>query len=182
MPDRLAGARAGVTRFGRNGFAYSEHGSWINIETWLADADLPADTPSTTCPCPEGCSACMDACPTRAIVSPYVMRMDRCIAFLTYGAEEPVSEELADCMGKWVYGCDICQQVCPLNKGKWEALEPMPWLDHAVPLLTLAALAEMPQRVYEEVVHPLFWYIPKDRIDRWHTNARRALLNSGSGG
>jgi epoxyqueuosine reductase len=183
-PDRAAAARAGVAALGRNCFAISpEFGSWINVETWLLDAELPADQPTPTAPCPEGCTACLDACPTGAIVEPYLMRMDRCVAWLTYGAPEPIAPELWEQMGEWVYGCDRCQQVCPLNEGKWEEREGAPWLEEVADRLQPAALAEMDEKTYREVVHPLFWYIPDDAegLERWRRNARRALLNADCG-
>jgi epoxyqueuosine reductase len=131
LPDRWAAARAGVARFGRNGFAYSPGGSWMNIESWATDAALPPDEPTPRPACPDGCRACMDACPTGALVEPCVLRMDRCVAYLTYGAAEPVAPELWEKMGPWIYGCDACQEVCPLNRGRWSEAQPLPWLEAA---------------------------------------------------
>jgi len=178
-PDRWAAARAGVARVGRNCFACSEHGSWINIETWLVGTALPPDPPALDLPCPDGCRACMNACPTGALVEPLVMRMDRCVAYLSYHAPEPVDPALWEKMGPWIYGCDACQLACPLNKGAWEDLEPAPWLERLAPHLTPAALAEMDETTYREHVHPAFWYIPKHDLARWHRNAHRALASSG---
>lgn len=175
VPDRWAGARAGVTRFGGNCFSYSEHGSWINLETWVVDADLPADKPAPESACPENCRACIDACPTGALVEPFVMRMDRCVAYLTYSSPEPVSGELWNRMGTWIYGCDRCQEVCPLNKDAWENLEKAPWLETIAPFLRPQALVKMNHNTYRSIIHPAFWYIPLENIARWHANAKRAL-------
>ena len=178
VPDRWAGARAGVTRFGRNCFAYSpEHGSWITVETWLVDAELPPDEPTVEPACPEGCRACMEACPTKALAEPFKMRWDRCVAHLTYRYPEPVPEELWSKMGKWIYGCDVCQEVCPMNKGAWQPTKTASWIEDVAHLLQPEALAEMDAKTYAEVVHPLFWYIPLDNLERWHRNAKRALGN-----
>ncbi len=176
VPERLAGARAGVVRIGRNGFAYhGRAGSWINLESWRVDAPLPADRPSLDCPCPAGCRACIEACPSAALESSYMMRMDRCVAHLTYGAEWPVSEELQRAMGAWIYGCDDCQTVCPLNRGCWREDNPAPWLEAVAPLLAPKALAQMDGETFRRRVYPLFRYIPEDDVARWRANAARAL-------
>jgi epoxyqueuosine reductase len=183
-PDRWAAARAGVAAFGRNCFAISpRRGSWINVETWLLDAELSPDEPTLRAPCPEGCEACRKACPTGAITGPYEMRMDRCVAYLTYGDCGEIAPELRERMGGWIYGCDRCQEVCPLNAGKWEEREAAPWLEEVADLLRPEALAEMDEKTYREVVHPLFWYIDDDAegLERWRRNAKRALLSAECG-
>jgi epoxyqueuosine reductase len=179
-PDRWAAARAGVAAFGRNSFAISpQFGSWINVETWLVDAELPAGRPTPAAPCPPGCDACVRNCPTGALTAPHQMRIDRCIAYLTYGDCGRIDPQLWDRMGAWVYGCDRCQEVCPLNAGRWQEHRPAPWLEEVADRLRPAALAAMDERTYRQVVHPLFWYIPRDRegLERWRRNARRAVQN-----
>jgi len=188
VPCRAAGLRAGAVRIGRNGFAYTrEHGSWINVEAWRVDAVLTPDEPDPEPLCPSDCRACQDACPTRALVAPYVMRMDQCVAYLTYGAPDPMPTGLAVRMDGWIYGCDACQDACPLNAGRWREDQPAPWLDEAADRLTPAALAALDEATYRDVVQPLFWYIPDtvEGLARWQTNARKALkkeLERGEGG
>ncbi len=174
-PDRNAGARAGVTQFGKNTFAYSESGSWINIETYLVDKELPVDEPSLETTCPDDCTICIDACPTKALMEPFALNPDTCIAYLTYESKEPVPSDLWEKMGKWIYGCDICQEVCPLNKGKWENRKKIPWIDEVRSFLAPKALSEMSQETFQDIVRPRFWYIPLDNLFRWHRNAGRAL-------
>ncbi len=179
VPSREAAVRAGVVRIGKNGFAYAAGcGSWINIESWMVNAELEPDAPSAPAPCPANCTACLDACRTKALTEPYVMRMHHCIAYLTYEAPEPIPGELASRMGPWIYGCDDCQRVCPMNQGQWRREEPTPWLDEVADKLTPQALATMDQETYSRVVHPLFDYIPLNNLARWHTNARRASASS----
>lgn len=180
VPSREAAVRAGVVRIGRNGFAYAEGcGSWINIEAWVVDAELEPNTPAPPAPCPEGCRACLDACPTQALVAPFSLNMKRCIAYLTYEAPTPIPGELWDKMGPWIYGCDDCQNCCPMNAGQWERREPTPWLDGVAEKLTPGTLASMDQETYTNVVYPLFGYIPPDGLARWHANAKRALGRGG---
>ena len=105
------------------------------------------------------------------------MRMDRCVAYLTYRAPHPIQEDLWQKMGPWIYGCDACQVVCPLNREAWEGRERMPWLEDVAEALTPGRLAEMDEKTYRERVHPLFWYIPAEDVARWRANARRALKN-----
>jgi epoxyqueuosine reductase len=175
-PERAAAARAGVARILRSGFAWREDcGTWLNIETWRVDAALPGDESTFDVPCPADCRACLDACPTDALVEPFIMRLDHCVAHLTYHEPWPIADELWQRMGPWIYGCDACQVACPLNEGKWQPDELAPWLDAVADKLTPRALAVMDERTYREIVHPLFWYISEDDLDRWRANARRAL-------
>ena len=174
VPDRAAAARAGLARVGRNNFAYTAHGSWVNIECWVTAAELAADAPAAGSPCPENCRACLRACPTGALCAPYMMRMDRCTAYLTFRAPHPIAPELWAKMGPWIYGCDACQNACPLNRGKWEEREPAPWLEGIAGRLTPEALATMDEETYRARIHPLFGYIAIEDVARWHANARRA--------
>ncbi len=177
VPDRAAAAKSGLVRILRSGFAWTpEAGTWLNIETWRVSAELPPDTAADVeCPCPPGCRACFEACPTGALAAPFTLRLDHCIAYLTYDAPFPPAPELWAAMGPWVYGCDRCQEVCPLNRGRLQGIRPAAWLDKVRSFLTPAALARMDAQTYASVVHPLFWYIPLRDLDRWRANARRAL-------
>jgi epoxyqueuosine reductase len=176
VPARAAAVRAGVAGLARNGFVYRAGcGTWVNVEAWVIDAVVEPDRPAPAAPCPEGCRACEAACRTGALVGPGRVRMDRCVAYLTYGAPWPVAPELWERMGPWIYGCDDCQNACPLNKGCWDAKEPAPWLEAVADRLTPEALVSMDDATYRDVVHPLFWYIDENDLARWHANAKRAL-------
>ncbi len=176
LPDRLSATRAGVANIGKNNFAYTKTaGSWINIATYMVDAQLETDKPLLSSACPEGCDLCIRACPTGALSRPYLMRMDRCVAFLTYGTPVSVSDELSRKMGPWIYGCDACQEVCPLNTDKWKETISLSHLDELSEILTPLGLSEMDDRTYRQRIHPLFPYISIDNLERWHNNAKRAL-------
>ena len=101
--------------------------------------------------------------------------MKRCIAYLTYEETQPIPDELWNKMGPWIYGCDDCQNACPMNRGKWARLEPAPWIESVANQLTPESLATMDAETYRKLVYPLFWYISETDLERWHRNARRAL-------
>jgi epoxyqueuosine reductase len=185
-PARWSAVRAGLGKFRNNNFVYTAKGSWNVIDTWVVDKALdyepPVDNPRL--PCPEGCTECMKACPTGALSAPFTMDATRCISYLTYnsryGPAELPAEEVRACMGEWVYGCDLCQLACPLNAKTWREgteLFPEPW--PLADIISLEKLAEMDQETYEQKVQPRFWYIGKQDIWQWKSNAVRAMANSG---
>jgi len=175
VPERWAAVRAGVGRFGRNCFVYAgEYGSWINIESFIVDAELPPDDPTPELACPETCGACLRSCPTAAIVAPLSMNYARCVAYLTYAAPHPVDPALWDRMEEWVYGCDRCQLVCPLNATAWKRLEHAAWIEPVIRLLAPESLSRMDDQTFRSQIHPLFWYIPETDVARWRRNAQRA--------
>lgn len=94
----------------------SEYGSWLLLGEILTTLELPADEPATDL-CGT-CSLCIQACPTDAIVQPYVVDATRCVSYLTIefrGTREDISEDLASRMGQHIFGCDDCLDVCPFN-------------------------------------------------------------------
>ncbi len=176
---RWAAARAGLGRFGKNNFIYTPHGSWITIKVWVVDQTLEYDAPQTTSPCPDRCTRCIDACPTHALEGPFMMNYGRCISHLTYNLATLPPESLRKPMGTWMYGCDVCQDVCPLNHGKWAPANEFPQLDEFAHELAPDRLFRMAQPMYEKTIQPRFWYISKERLWVWKCNALRATANSG---
>jgi epoxyqueuosine reductase len=179
---RWAAVRAGLGRFGKNNFIYTDCGSWISIKVWFVDEALDYDAPQTTLPCPETCTRCIDACPTHALEQPFTMNYGLCVPHLTYHLNALPPETIRKPMGTWMYGCDICQNVCPLNHDKWESAEEFPQLHEIAPELTLDRLFQMTQADYEQMIQPRFWYISKEDLWMWKTNALRAMANSGEAG
>lgn len=179
VPARLAAAKAGLGRIGKNNFFYTkEHGSWVFIETWVTDAELAYDEPARSLNCPEGCNKCIDSCPTGALDKSLSMNRGKCIAQLTNGLNSQ-TEELRKDMGTWVYGCDICQNVCPKNKNTWEEKEDFVDLSDVKPYLSLESIWKMDERTFLDVIQPRFWYIGQDGLWIWKCNALRAMANSG---
>ena len=115
MLDRAAAARTGIGWFGKNtNILTSELGSWVFLGQVITDLELEPD-PSLSKTC-GSCVRCIEACPTGAIVSPYVIDNARCISYLTIENRGPIPPELRPQMLDWVFGCDICQEVCPVNR------------------------------------------------------------------
>ncbi|NWJ46665.1 MAG: tRNA epoxyqueuosine(34) reductase QueG [Chloroflexi bacterium] len=112
--DRAVGQRAGVGFFGKNTNLISKGlGSYFFLCEILTDLELEPDAPAIgTC---GNCTRCLDACPTKAIVAPWKLDNDRCISYLTIEKRGSIAPDLRDGIGTWIFGCDICQQVCPYN-------------------------------------------------------------------
>jgi len=113
--DREAAARSGVGFYGKNTLLITRrHGSWVVLGTLVTDAELEP-TPPLDADCGD-CRLCIDACPTNALDEPGVLDATRCLSYWTQSAE-PAPEEYRSHFGAQVYGCDICQDVCPWNRG-----------------------------------------------------------------
>ena len=113
--DREAAVRAGVAFYGKNTMAITRRfGSWVVLGTLVTDVEIEA-TPALELDC-GSCRLCIDACPTGALDEPGVLDATKCLSYWTQ-APAPVPEEYRPELGDSVYGCDICQEVCPWNRG-----------------------------------------------------------------
>ena len=112
--DKVWAQRAGIGWIGKHTNVITQDiGSWIFLAELITTLDLEYDQPATDhC---GSCSLCLDACPTGAIVEPYVVDSARCISYLTIEHRGEIDQELQNRLGGWIYGCDICQDVCPWN-------------------------------------------------------------------
>lgn len=113
--DRAVAARAGLGWYGKHAcLIVPGHGSWVLLGEMLLDLDLEPDPPLRH-DCGR-CRMCLDRCPTGAIVAPYTVDTPRCLSFQTIEQRGAIPRELRPLLGDWIYGCDVCQDVCPYTK------------------------------------------------------------------
>jgi len=147
--EKAWAVRAGVGWLGKHtNLITRELGSWVFLGEVILDLELEYDQPI-----PDycgSCTACIEACPTGAIVEPYVLDSNKCISYLTIEHRESISPELASNLQNWVYGCDICQDVCPWNRFQQPTAEAAfaPRTYNLAP--TLTGLAEMTEEEFRE--------------------------------
>jgi len=113
--DKVWAERAGIGWIGKHtNVITQEYGSWVFLGEIITNLDLVYDTPATDhC---GSCTLCVEACPTDAIAEAYVVDANRCISYLTIEHRGEIAEHLGEKFDRWIYGCDICQDVCPWNE------------------------------------------------------------------
>jgi len=174
--DREGARRAGLGFYGKNTLLITpRHGSWVVLGALVTDVELEASAPlGLDC---GSCRLCIDACPTGALDEPGVLDSTRCLSYWTqapHAIPEPYREEL----GASVYGCDVCQDVCPWNRGVEKRRADRRLADDATPTVSLL---EWLERDGDELVAELDrLYVPRND-PRWlKRNALVALGNTGT--
>ena len=121
--DRAVAARAGLGWYGKHScLIVPGHGSWVLLGELVLDLDLEPDAPlAKDC---GRCTICLDRCPTGAIVDAYTVSAPRCLSFQTIEQRDAIPRELRPLLGDWVFGCDVCQEVCPYTGAAREPGDP----------------------------------------------------------
>lgn len=122
--DKAWAAKSGLGWIGKNSNLLTQQvGSFYFIAELIVDLELEYDTPVTDhC---GTCTACIDACPTEAIVQPYVVDGSKCISYLTIELKNEIPSEFDGKLDEWMFGCDVCQDVCPWNRFSKPHSEPL---------------------------------------------------------
>ena len=122
--DKAWAAKCGLGWIGKNSNLLTQQvGSFYFIAELIIDLDLEYDN-ATTDHC-GSCTACIDACPTEAIVAPYIVDGSKCISYFTIELKDNIPQEMKGKFEDWIFGCDVCQDVCPWNKFSKSHNEPL---------------------------------------------------------
>ena len=173
--DREGAARAGVGFYGKNTLVITRHhGSWVVLGTVVTTAEIERSSPlALDC---GSCSRCIDACPTGALDEPGVLDSTKCLSYWSQ-APAPVPVEYRGAMGSYVYGCDICQDVCPWNRGTEKRRSGAALPEDAEPVVSLLEWLEAEdddlRRRYDRL------YFPRNDPRYLRRNALIAAGNSG---
>ena len=122
--DKAWAKKSGLGWIGKHSNLLTQQvGSFYFIAELIVDLELDYDAPVTDhC---GTCTACIDACPTQAIVQPYMVDGSKCISYLTIELKDNIPSEFKEKMDNWMFGCDVCQEVCPWNRFSKSHSEPM---------------------------------------------------------
>jgi epoxyqueuosine reductase len=176
LVERDAALRAGLGFRGKNTNLLTPIGSYVFLGALLTDVDLDFDS-RVPKDC-GSCTLCMEACPTDALAEPYHLAAERCIAYLTIEHRGPIDADLRPKLGEWIFGCDVCQEVCPYNASTrnrprgWPEFEP-----RYGTRLSLTEALELDQPAFSEKFRGSA--IKRTRRRGLVRNAALALGNSG---
>ena len=149
--DKAWAARAGLGWIGKHtNLITREYGSWVFLGELLLNLELEYDAGPAEDHC-GSCTLCLDACPTQAITEPYVVDSNKCISYATIELRgERLPEEVAQNLDGWLYGCDVCQDVCPWNRFEQPTAEPRFEPREGMVNAPLSEILEMTHETYAE--------------------------------
>ncbi|MDR1136827.1 MAG: hypothetical protein LBK91_00765 [Synergistaceae bacterium] len=177
---RWAAFASGIGTIRRNNFFYGDHGSYYSLTVFLIDEAMEYTYTPTRKPCPDNCNLCVKHCPTGALAEPYAVCGTACVSFLTNKAPDNGDfEKYSAKIGKWIYGCDVCQDVCPFNRGQWQENEEFPGIVNLSDSISPEKIVTMDYDCLREVIAPKFWYIDSKDLWKWKRNALYAMRNTG---
>jgi epoxyqueuosine reductase len=173
--DREGAVRAGVGFYGKNTLVITRrHGSWVVLGTLVTDVAIEPSAPlALDC---GSCRLCVDACPTHALDEPGVLDSTRCLSYWTQ-SPEPIPEEYREALEDRVYGCDICQDVCPWNRGTEKRRGDVALPEGADPVVSLVDWLESDPAELRDRYARL--YVPQNDGRFLQRNALVAAGNSG---
>ncbi len=149
--DKVWAQKSGLGWRGKNSNLISKNaGSFFFLAELIIDLELEYDTPFAADHC-GSCTRCIDACPTDAIVAPYVVDGSKCISYLTIELKNEIPAEFKGKMENWMFGCDICQDVCPWNRFATPHQEPAFAPAHELLNLKKNELIDMTDEVFKQV-------------------------------
>lgn len=175
VQEKALAAAAGLGWIGKHTCLINQQlGSWLFLSVILTTLDLPATAPvADRC---GTCTRCLDVCPTDAIVAPYVVDAGRCLSYITIESHAGIDEAKRAWVGPQVYGCDLCQDVCPWNNGAPITDDPV-WV--ARPLWRQATLAQL-WRASDEQIQASIRHSPMYRTKVWRLRRNIALAIAAS--
>ncbi|MDR1247956.1 MAG: epoxyqueuosine reductase [Treponema sp.] len=176
---RWAAHKAGLGIIRRNNFLYTEKGSWVWGTAIAIDREMELIEAPALPECPADCNKCIQACPTKSLSKPYTMNMATCVSRLTTSNDMTSYDDAINRqIGKRIYGCDVCQDVCPMNQDKWKTRDVFPGLKDLERFLSPAAILALSYEEIENNLAPKFFYIKKENLWRWKLNAINAMVNN----
>jgi epoxyqueuosine reductase len=176
LAEKPVAQRAGVGWYGKNGIIRTRnYGSWVVLGELITNIELEEDEPlKNSC---GNCQACIEACPTKAIIEPYVLDMPKCLQYITH-KQQVMPTPIREIWANRLYGCTTCQDVCPLN-GRVKPKNRKPKYGYVGPSLSLISILRTSEKEYRSRFHRNQigeWWVSFGAIQR---NAAVALGNVG---
>jgi epoxyqueuosine reductase len=176
VQEKALAAAAGLGWIGKHTCLINQElGSWLFLSVILTTLELP--TGSAVPDRCGTCTRCIDVCPTQAIVEPYVVDATRCLSYVSIESHEGIAEGQREWLGAQVYGCDLCQDVCPWNNGAAVTDDPV-WV--ARPMWRQATLAQL-WRATDEDLQSNIRHSPMYRTKVWRLRRNFALAIAATG-